>query len=97
MLNLRKSRQVIDLYGFFAPIRVNPVILYARTVILGPENAIRPLRISEKKFGRKKMPSQTRQNFPLSEKWQVAKKIFQPLSNFFTRFDDGFQPFSSIL
>jgi hypothetical protein len=37
--------------------RVNPVILYAHPVILWPKKPIRPLRISEKKFGRKKMPS----------------------------------------
>jgi len=36
--------------------RVNPVILYARTVILGPEKSKGQLRISEKKIGRKKMP-----------------------------------------
>jgi hypothetical protein len=78
--------------------RVNPVILYARTVILGPKKSISQLRISEKKFGRKKMPSQTRQNFPLSETWQKnTKKLCHGFSNFFIRFVDGFQEPSSIL
>ena len=59
--------------------RVYPVILYGRTVILGPEKSISQLRISEKKIGSKKMPSQTRQNFPLSETWQEnAKKLVKP-------------------
>jgi hypothetical protein len=33
--------------------RVNPVILYKRTVILGPEKSKSHLRISEKKIGKK--------------------------------------------
>jgi hypothetical protein len=78
--------------------RVNPVILYARTVIPRPKKSKRQLRISEKKFGRKKMPRLARQNFPLSETWQKnTKKLCQGFSNFLTKLVDGFQEPSSIL
>jgi hypothetical protein len=78
--------------------RVNPVILYARTVILGPKKSKGQLRISEKKIGRKKMPSQTRQNISPSGNWQKCKKkLCQGFSNFLTKLVDGFQEPSSIL
>jgi hypothetical protein len=50
--------------------RVYPVILYAQTVILGPEKPISQLRISEKKIGRKKMPRLARHKFP---QWQLRE------------------------
>jgi hypothetical protein len=54
MQNVINPRQVLDSYGFLTPIRVNPVILYERTVILRPENPKSDVRISEKKFFKKK-------------------------------------------
>jgi hypothetical protein len=53
---------------------VNPVVLYAHPVILGPEKSKSQLRISEKKFGRKKMPSWTRQNTSLSGNLEKIQK-----------------------
>jgi hypothetical protein len=73
-------------------------LLIYQTAYIGPEKSKSQLRISEKKFGRKKMPRLARQNFPLSETWQKnVKKIGQAFSNFLTRFADGFQEPSSIL
>ena len=75
MQNVRNPRQVIDLYGFFAPIRVNPVILYERTVILGPKNPKGQLRISEKKI-RKKNRGKLGKIFPFPEKLKKIQKYF---------------------
>jgi hypothetical protein len=73
----------------------NPLI-YA-TAYIGPEKSKSQLRISEKKFGRKKMPSWTRQNISLSGNLAKPKKLSQTISNFFTRFDGGFHELSSTL
>jgi hypothetical protein len=57
---------------------VNPVILYFHPVILGPEKSKSQLRISEKKIGRKKMPSWTRQKISLSGNMEkIQKKLFK--------------------
>jgi hypothetical protein len=53
---------------------VNPVILCFHPVILGPEKSKSQLRISEKKFGRKKMPSWTRQKISLSGNLEKIQK-----------------------
>lgn len=62
--------------------RVNPVVLYAHPVILGPKKPIRPLRISEKKFGRKKMPSLARQNSHFSQQAKILN-VFLVVLKFF--------------
>jgi hypothetical protein len=53
------------LYAYICQRLYMPLLIY-ETAYIGPENPKGQLRISEKKFGRKKMPSWTRQNISLS-------------------------------
>jgi hypothetical protein len=56
--------------------RVNPVILYERTVILGSENPKGHLRISEKKNSEKKTEASSAKFFPFRRNLKKYKKTF---------------------
>lgn len=66
--------------------RVYPVILYIHTVILGPKKSKVPLRISEKKILKKKLPRLTEAKIGFSAKTGNQKNFFENASIFFPKF-----------